>query len=69
MASSIIICNFKGDILIYRRYRDDTSRPEIQHFCDTVVATKASESPIVNLAGVSFMHVAISDISIVVATK
>lgn len=69
MASTIVISNYKGDILIYRRYRDDTTRREIQHFCDTVIATKSSQSPVESVAGVSFMHVAISDICIVVATK
>jgi len=48
MASSLVICNQKGDILIYRRFRDDVSRNEIMLFCDKVVATKAAkETPII----------------------
>ena len=48
MASSIVFCNQKGDILIYRRFRDDISRDEIHNFCNTVVATKAvKETPII----------------------
>ena len=48
MASSLVICNQKGDILIYRRFSDDVSRNEIMLFCDKVVATKAAkETPII----------------------
>ncbi len=40
MISSIVIVNLKGEILIYRSFRDDVFRNEIQDFCSQVVATK-----------------------------
>ena len=69
MASSILISNKKGDILIYRRFRDDTTRQEMQLFCDKVIATKSAEAPVVLLAGVSYLHVTAGDIVIVAASK
>lgn len=48
MSSSIVFVNQKGDILIYRRFRDDVSRAEVMNFCDKIVATKAAkETPII----------------------
>ena len=69
MASSVLISNKKGDILILRKFRDDTSRQELQHFCDKVIATKSIETPIVSLNGISFLHVSAGDIVIVAASK
>jgi len=80
MASSIVFVNQKGDILIYRRYRDDVrypffnltlpSRQETLNFCNKIVATKAAkETPIVCLDGVSFIHCTHSDITLVATTK
>lgn len=57
MASSIVFVNQKGDILIYRRFREDVSRAEVMNFCNKIVATKAAkETPIICLDGVSFIH-------------
>ena len=48
MASTLVVSNQKGDILIYRRFRDDISRNEIQNFCNKIVATKAAkETPVI----------------------
>jgi AP-2 complex subunit mu-1 len=69
MASTLVVSNFKGDILIYRRYRDDTSRKEVQHFLDTVVAPKKATAPVMSVAGVTFMHAGLNDINIVAASK
>lgn len=69
MASSILIANKKGDILIIRKFRDDTTRQELQHFCDKIIATKSMEAPVLHLAGVSYLHVTTSDIVIVAASK
>jgi hypothetical protein len=69
MASSILVSNKKGDILIYRKFRDDTTRQEMQHFCDKIIATKSAEAPVQHLAGVSYMHVAAGNIVIVAASK
>jgi hypothetical protein len=70
MASSIVFCNQKGDILIYRRFRDDVSRGEITNFCNKIIATKAAkETPTLCLAGVSFMHSTYNDMTVIAATK
>jgi AP-2 complex subunit mu-1 len=70
MASSIVFCNQKGDILIYRRFRDDVSRDEIHNFCNSIVATKAAkETPVIQLAGVSFMHSTFNDMTLIACTK
>jgi|688.fasta_scaffold2803622_1 hypothetical protein len=69
MASSVLISNKKGDILIYRKFRDDTNRQEMQHFCDSIIATKSSEAPVLHQAGVSYMSVAAGDIVLVAASK
>lgn len=70
MSSSVIFVNQKGDILIYRRFRDDVSRAEVMNFCDKIVATKAAkETPIICLDGVSFLHTTYNDITVIATTK
>ena len=70
MASSVIFSNQKGEILIYRRFREDVSRAEVLNFCNKVVATKsAKETPIVCMDGVSFVHATHNDITVVATTK
>ena len=70
MASSVIFCNQKGDILIYRRFRDDVSRAEVMMFANQIVATKAAkETPIICLDGVSFIHTTCNDITLVATSK
>ena len=70
MASSIVFVNQKGDILIYKRFRDDVSRQETLNFCNKIVASKAAkETPIICLDGVSFIHTTSSDITLVATTK
>ena len=49
MASTVLIANKKGDILIHRKFRDDTTRQEVQHFCDKVIATKSNEAPVLQI--------------------
>ena len=70
MASSIVFVNGKGEILIYRRYRDDVSRAETTIFCDQIVATKeVKETPIIQINGVSFIHTTVNDITLIATTK
>jgi len=70
MSSSIVLVNQKGDILIYRRFRDDVSRAEVMNFCNKIVATKsAKETPIICLDGVSFIHTTCGDITLIATTK
>lgn len=55
MISSIVFINHKGEILIYRVYKDDITRGEITQFCAKVVATKENkECPIINIDGFYF---------------
>ena len=52
MISSIMFINQKGEILIYRVYKDDITRQECTQFCSRVVATKENkETPIINING------------------
>jgi AP-2 complex subunit mu-1 len=70
MSSSIVFVNQKGDILIYRRFRDDVSRAEVMNFCNKIVSTKlAKETPIICLDGVSFIHTTYHDITLIATSK
>lgn len=70
MASSVVFANQKGDILIYRRFRDDVARAEVMNFCNKIVATKAAkETPIICLDGVSYLHTTHNDITVIATTK
>ena len=69
MISSVLFVNLKGEILIYRVYKDDVSRQEAQQFC-YVVATKAhKESPVMLIDGTSFVHVSHKDIILLATSK
>ena len=69
MASSILLLNSRGEVLIYRSYRDDVSRSEVSQFCTQVVAAKeASERPIVTLNGVHYIHITHNTITLVAAS-
>ena len=69
MASSILLLNSRGEVLIYRSYRDDVSRSEVSQFCTQVVAAKeASERPIVTLNGVHYIHITHNTITLVSAS-
>ena len=68
MASSILFLNTRGEVLIYRAYRDDVSRSEVSQFCTQVVAAKeASERPIVTLNSVHYIHITQNNITLVAA--
>ena len=41
----------------------------MQHFCDSVIATKSNDTPVIYLAGISFMHVSVGDVVLIAATK
>jgi AP-2 complex subunit mu-1 len=70
MASSLVFVNGKGEILIYRRYRDDVSRAETTVFCNKIIATKeVKETPIIQIDGVSFIHTTVNDITLVATSK
>lgn len=70
MASSIVLINYKGEVLIYRSYKYDVSREETMEFCRKIIATKESkEKPIIYLNGVSYMHTSENNITLLATTK
>jgi AP-2 complex subunit mu-1 len=70
MISSIVFVNAKGEILIYRIYKNDITRAETLNFCTRIIARKESkEVPIINLDGVSFIHTTVKDVTLVATTK
>ena len=70
MLSSIVLINQRGDVLIYRIYKDDITRTETLNFCTRIVADKEKkETPILFIDGTSFFWVAHQDIILIAATK
>ena len=54
----------------FRSHLNTSRRNEILNFCNKIVATKAAkETPILMLAGVSFIHTTHNDITLIAATK
>jgi AP-2 complex subunit mu-1 len=70
MASSIVLINIKGEVLIYRNYKYDVSRQETMEFCRKIIATKeAKEKPIIYMNGVSYIHTSEGEITLLATTK
>lgn len=70
MASSIVLINIKGEVLIYRCYKYDVSRVETMEFCRKIIATKeAKEKPIIYMNGVSYIHTTEGEITLLATTK
>lgn len=70
MISSIVFANAKGEILIYRMYRNDVTRAETLNFCTRVIARKENkETPIINIDGTSFIHVTVKDVTLLATAK
>jgi len=70
MISSILLINLKGEILIWRAYKDNVSRPDWQAFCNQIVAAKESrEKPVQSINGSHFIHTTQGDIVLAAATK
>jgi AP-2 complex subunit mu-1 len=70
MASSIVLINIKGEVLIYRSYKYDVSRVETMEFCRKIIATKeAKEKPIIYMNGVSYVHTTEGEITLLATTK
>jgi AP-2 complex subunit mu-1 len=71
MISTIFIATTKGEILIFRQFKDNVSRHECQQFCSKVIASKeASERPIYRHGEASFAHTPLgSELTIVASTK
>lgn len=70
MASSLVLVNIKGEVLIYRSYKYDVSRQETMEFCRKIIATKESkEKPIIYMNGVSYIHTTDGEITLLATTK
>lgn len=70
MLSSIIFINMRGDVLIYRIYKDDINRTETFNFCTRLIANKnKKETPVLYLDGTTFFYVPYKDFILVAATK
>jgi AP-2 complex subunit mu-1 len=70
MASSLVLINIKGEVLIYRAYKYDVSRQETMEFCRKIIATKeAKEKPIIYMNGVSYIHTTDGEITLLATTK
>jgi AP-2 complex subunit mu-1 len=70
MASSMVLINVKGEVLIYRSYKYDVSRQETMEFCRKIIATKeAKEKPIIYMNGVSYIHTTHGEITLLATTK
>eukprot|EP00928_Gymnodinium_smaydae_P011650 TRINITY_DN14271_c0_g1_i2.p1 TRINITY_DN14271_c0_g1~~TRINITY_DN14271_c0_g1_i2.p1 ORF type:complete len:413 (-),score=96.25 TRINITY_DN14271_c0_g1_i2:530-1768(-) len=70
MISSILLINLKGEILIWRAYKDNVTRAEWLSFCNRVVAAKeARDKPVQGINGCHFIHTTVGDICLVAATK
>lgn len=70
MASSLVLINVKGEVLIYRSYKYDVSRQETMEFCRKIIATKESkEKPIIYMNGVSYIHTTEGEITLLATTK
>ncbi|MCQ2817632.1 MAG: hypothetical protein MJ252_10240 [archaeon] len=70
MASSVVLINIKGEVLIYRCYKYDVSRQETMEFCRKIVSTKeAKEMPIIYMNGVSYIFTTEGEIVLLATTK
>jgi AP-2 complex subunit mu-1 len=71
MISTVFIATGKGEILIFRQYKDNVSRSECQVFCNRAIASRdTADKPIYQLNDAWFIHTPItSDLTIVGATK
>lgn len=70
MISNISIVNQKGDTLIYREYRDDVRRLDVDQFISHLLNPKnLCTPPIYHLTGVSYFHKGIKDLYVIASTK
>mmetsp|Transcript_38432 Transcript_38432/g.76984 ORF Transcript_38432/g.76984 Transcript_38432/m.76984 type:complete len:427 (-) Transcript_38432:427-1707(-) len=69
MISAVYLINLKGEILIYRSYRDDVTRAAADAFRMQVLAAKEFRSPVQIFEKASFFHVRSSNVYLVAATR
>lgn len=70
MISSVLLVNLKGEILIWRAYKENVTRADWQAFCSQVVAAKETrDKPVVSINGSHFLYTTQGDIVLVAASK
>jgi len=70
MISSVLLVNLKGEILIWRAYKDNVTRADWTLFCGQVVAAKETrDKPVVSINGSHFLYITQGDIVLVACTK
>eukprot|EP00917_Polyrhabdina_sp_WS-2016_P030013 GHVP01063941.1.p1 GENE.GHVP01063941.1~~GHVP01063941.1.p1 ORF type:complete len:416 (-),score=52.18 GHVP01063941.1:718-1965(-) len=70
MISAIFLTNSRGEIIIFRAYRNDVKRSNVLNFCMKVIAAKeAAELPIQSLSSIQYCHVMKDEIVFGAATK
>lgn len=58
MISSLIIVNLRGDVLVYREYRDDVKRAEFGEFTSYLLSTNGlKESPVIYFCHTSYLYI------------
>jgi len=69
MLSAILFVNLKGDLVIYRFYRDNVSRAATDAFRQRVIAAKKTGVPIIDIDKSSFMYTRHGDMYVVGVTR
>jgi len=70
MISSILFINQKGEILIWRAYKDNVSKQDWHNFSSQVVAAKENrDKPVQAIGGCHFVFITVGDVVITAATK
>lgn len=65
-----MIVNLRGDILVFRDYRDDVRRAEFAEFSTSLIADKGGrESPVVYHNGTSYFYTKHRDLLLIAATR
>jgi AP-2 complex subunit mu-1 len=70
MISAVYIINSKGDIILFRKYRDDVTRNAAENFRLQVIADKKNDvAPITTHNKCFFFHIRADDLYVVVASR
>lgn len=70
MISSLMIINLRGDVLVYREYKEDVRRSEFDEFATHLLSTKGlKENPVIFFNGTSYLYIKQKDLFLVISTK
>lgn len=65
-----MIVNLRGDVLVFRDYKDDVKRAEFTEFSAYLVSSKAlKENPVIYFSGTSYLYIKNKDLFIICSTK